>query len=396
MGLSIPQKTVSSDDSFTAQMGPVAMRVSGRHIVTDWMRDIFRPVATDRNPDLEFILSAGKGTPGGAAASDLAIGNGESSVSRDTLEYRMPRYAVHFASQPDRLTVRVRQRKQNRPLWLESLADPDEAWKMWSASGASLNIHVLKDFAYQIMPVGLQCRLLRHGATQIHSSTLEMDGRAVIFPAWGGVGKSTIATRCMLHGTARFMADDYTIVDSQGQAYLHLLPIHVYAYHMQQDALLQQRIIESLSPMNRFSRHVGQLLRPKRVRRWVSPTDLFGEKRLARQAKLEQVVLMFRGDRQEFLWEDVGPEPIAEACASILLSEIKHLGEAAALANSGWETSFFPTVEQLYRQIVEICTGAFSGTKCSRMIVPRQTNGDQLMAFMRRHCRLVNDALVEV
>ncbi len=394
VGLLISRKTASSGDAFTAQMGPVAMRISGDHIVTRWAREIYQPLETNQAPDLEFALSLDK--PGTADAharlSDLTIGDGVSSVGGDTLAYRMPRYAVQFASEPDRLTVQVRQRK-HRPLWLESLADPDEAWKMWSASGASLNIHVLKDFAYLIMPVGLQCRLLRHRATLVHSSTLEMDGRAIIFPAWGGVGKSTIATRCMLHGQARFIADDYTIIDSQGQAYLNLLPIHVYAYHMQQDALLKQRIIDHLPPMNRFSRHVGNALRPKRVRRWVNPTDLFGADRLAKQAKLEQVVLMFRSDRSEFLWEDVAPERIAEACASILLAEIKPLGEASSLANSGWESSFFPSADQLYQQVVEICSQAFSGAKCSRLIVPRKTNGDQLMEFMQSHCRLVNEAM---
>ncbi len=55
--------------------------------------------------------------------------------------------------------VEIFQRDQ-RHVCVKSLIDPDETWKMWLTHGASLNMKLLKDFAYSIFPSVLQCYLI--------------------------------------------------------------------------------------------------------------------------------------------------------------------------------------------------------------------------------------------
>ena len=68
----------------------------------------------------------------------------------------------------------------------------------------------------------------------------------MLLPAWGGAGKSTVVARYVLHGRGRFLADDDTVITEDGLAHLHLLPVHVYVHHVQQDPLLRQRLLAVL------------------------------------------------------------------------------------------------------------------------------------------------------
>jgi hypothetical protein len=263
---------------------------------------------------------------------------------------------------------------------------------MWLSHGASLQVHLLKDFAYSVMPPALQCALLRLGGSLIHASALELDGKAVLLPAWGGVGKSTIATRCLLHGRARFLADDHAIIDQQGLAHLHPLPIHVYTYHMRQDAVLRERVLASLPPGNRCQWRLAAVVKPKRAVRWVPPEKLFGADRLAPKAELGEVIVMFRGDRSEFLWEKITPAQAAVPCAAIMVREIAPFLPLLALAGAGWEDPMFPTIDQAYRLVRETYTRAFAHATCARLLVPRGADGDALMNFLRRMSPMLDAA----
>src|SRR5690606_17818378 len=128
--------------------------------------------------------------------------------------------------------------------------------------------------------------------------------------------------------------------------HLHLLPIHVYAYHAQQDPRIADRVRAMCTAGNRLAWHVGARLRPSNLVRWIAPQSLFGLDRLAHAAEVDQVIVMFRGDVDEFRWEPITPAEAARPCAAVIAEEINHLNERLALASAGWADPFLPNPAQ--------------------------------------------------
>ena len=128
-----------------------------------------------------------------------------------------------------------------------------------------------------------------------------MDGKGVLLPAWGGVGKSTIMSRAVLHGRAKFLTDDHAIIDATGQMYLHTLPIHTYVYHLEQDAELRTRVLSSLTGMNRLQWHIGKTIKPKKAVRWVK-REIFLERANWQLRRELHVLLSCSGGKRRTLF----------------------------------------------------------------------------------------------
>ncbi|MAE61525.1 MAG: hypothetical protein CMJ49_09240 [Planctomycetaceae bacterium] len=255
-------------------------------------------------------------------------------------------------------------------------------------------MHGLKDFAYNTSALPLTCALLDKGASLIHAGAISVDGQGVLMPAWGGVGKSLLVSQSVLHGRAKFLADDHAVIDRQGDLHLHLLPIHIYKYHTS-DAVLAQRLLGSLGAGDRLNWRVGCRLRPRRAVRWVAPQTLYTEARLERTARLNQVVLMFRGDHSDFVWEEVDPESGARCCAGVLFDEIRQMAERLALGAAGWERGPLPQLHDAYAGVIDVLTGAFGHAAVHRTLIPRGAAAGDVVAFVRKSCPLIDQAFDE-
>ena len=65
----------------------------------------------------------------------------------------------------------------------------------------------------------IQTLLLKKNCSFVHSAGVELDGRCIIFPAIGGVGKTILMSALRDRGDFKFFGDDYSIVSSQGEMY---------------------------------------------------------------------------------------------------------------------------------------------------------------------------------
>ncbi len=368
--------------AFTFNLGPLPMRIEGDHPVTRWAMRVYAPLATNAAPQLIFRFVA-----------DLpplpadAVGDADVQVAPGEMRFRERRYDIRISG-GDPLLVELRQRDR-RPLWLRSLADPEAAYKMWLSHGASLDTHLLKEFAYTIAPLAIHAALLRRDAALIHAGCIAVGDRAVLLPAWGGVGKSTIVSRAVLHGSARFLADDHAVIDAAGLVHPHLLPMHIYHYHTTQDAVLRQRVLAACSPGNRAQWQLASLLRRKRVVRWVSPTDVFGQAKLASPARIEQVILMFRGESRDFSWQEIDPAEAARPCTGVIFEEVNAMPARLALAGAGWASTVLPDLGDAVTHTRNLYTAAFQNARCAKLLVPRGAPPAALLDFLRPRCPLL-------
>ena len=370
----------------TFKIGVLVIRIEGEHLVTQWAQDVFSILKCSEEPELVFrfvdqpVLLRG----------EKAVGDGHTFVGDRILSYRERHYDVRITGGSP-VIVEVFQRDR-RNVYVKSLIDLDEMWKMWLSHGTSLDMKLLKDFAYSIFLSFLQCSLLDRNAALIHASGFSVDGKGVLLPAWGGVGKSTIMSRAVLHGKAKFLTDDHAVIDADGQMYLHTLPIHAYVYHLEQDKELKKRVLSNFSGLNRLQWHIGKAIRPKKTVRWVNPKIIFEESKMAASAKIACVIVLFRGKTSEFIWESCSPEDAAIPCAGIIMSEIKTFPERIARADAGWHKSLFPSLGDMHRLLLNIYSHAFSQADCARLMIPTEADGNTLVDYLRTKCPLIESA----
>ena len=374
-------------DSITFQLGPATVRVEGDHFITRWAMRTYQALACEDEPAVTFSLVDHPVHISGPET----VGDSKNKVGPGRMFCRLRHFDVRILSRDDRLQIDLFPRDR-RGLFVRSLVDPEEAWKMWLSHGSSLNTHLLKAFAYEVFPFVVQCALLRRRAAFVHAAGFELDGRGVLMPAWGGVGKSTAVAHAVLHGRARFVADDHTVIDADGGMHLHMLPIHAYAYHARQDPLVRQRLMAAFGRGNRLQWRFANVVRRKRAVRWVSPKDMFGPDNLARHAKIEQVVVMFRSDRDDFVWEPISAADAARPCTAVILEEVNDFCDRLALAGAGWAGSNLPGLAEACASITETYEAAFSQAECARLLVPRRAGGEDLTTYLEQRVPLMAEA----
>jgi hypothetical protein len=81
------------------------------------------------------------------------------------------------------------------------------------------------------IPFLLQSLLLLQNKTFVHAAAISLDDRGILFPAFGGVGKTSLVARAAKEESAKILADDMVIVTEQGMLEPYLRPFALYEYH---------------------------------------------------------------------------------------------------------------------------------------------------------------------
>lgn len=81
------------------------------------------------------------------------------------------------------------------------------------------------------VPLLIQLVLLRRGGTFVHSAGVSIGGGAIVFPAFGGVGKTLLISHLMRQDGVKLLGDDLVIVSESGEAEAYPRPLCFYDYH---------------------------------------------------------------------------------------------------------------------------------------------------------------------
>lgn len=378
--------------SIRFRLGNVKIKIEGDHQITHWASNIYKPLFCSDKGDNNLIFSFVEQPL--HPCSEGAVGDEKTAIGNRVVSYR-GRHFDFCINESEPIKVDIFQRDRRSLLITGLLKEPEEAWKMWLTHGASLNMRLFKDFAYSIFPLATQYALLKCSNSLIHASGFSVEGRGVLLPAWGGVGKSMLVSRAVLHGVAKFIADDYAVIDKKGMMYLNMLPIHIYAYHLEQDKKLEKRIFEQWTRVDRIQWLLSKIFRAHKAVRWISPEVIFGRENLALSAPIEHVIVLYRGKTQDFVWEPCSAEEAARPCVGIIMSEIKDFSARIARAEAGWHQSLLFSLRDIHKLIFDIYVSAFSNAACARLLIPKNATGDALVAYLRNKCSLIDRAFMK-
>lgn len=159
--------------------------------------------------------------------------------------------------------------------------------------------------------VASQLALLRTGRALVHSAGVAKDDIAVVFPSWGGVGKTGLVTRLVRERGWELLGDDLVILDRSRNCYGFQKPMVLYPYHRPlfpevfgsgrgpvapvaaNRALTKAAIM--IKPLLRPFPSLLQLARrhnPQSVR--IKPSAVFGMDKLKVKARLRAVLFLER------------------------------------------------------------------------------------------------------
>jgi len=276
-------------------------------------------------------------------------------------------YDLMMREKPVRVLISPREKRA----WKQALVSLRKGWRYYHTHGQGAYLHYVKRFVFYVYMPWVQMMLLQKGASFCHSSAIVRDGKGILFPAWGGVGKTGIMSLYLDQGW-QFLSDDFCILDRQGGMYLHPMPMHVYKFHEIQCESLAQRMLAGVTPQERFLwKLCSGWKKPDKLVRWVSPEKVFGEDKLARQAQLSMIVQLQRcGDCRQIEIHPCPEEEAARSLTNILLDEINNIVEVSMFTHSCMESDLVPNLSDLYQTIRDTYHSAFAGKPCYRVSIP--------------------------
>src|SRR5690625_3065323 len=156
----------------------------------------------------------------------------------------------------------------------------------------------------------IQLALMKVDSVLIHGAAVAKDGKAILFPSWGGVGKTAILNDFAKKYNYKIIGDDLFILTLDGTIYSFLKPMVLYPYHKNLFPEVFKKS-PSLIPttmtgfMSKMVPKVKKLLSPFPVLmnfarnhnpqvKWALPSEVFGKDKIIYKTKVQSVYWLER------------------------------------------------------------------------------------------------------
>ncbi|MGO3184236.1 MAG: hypothetical protein ACTIJ9_15525 [Aequorivita sp.] len=158
----------------------------------------------------------------------------------------------------------------------------------------------------------LQIALLKRDAVLIHGAAVSKEGKATLFPSWGGVGKTAILNDFVKKYDYKVIGDDLLILNSSGEVFSFPKPMVLYPYHKKlfpeifdkspslipsgltkQVSRIVPKVKKMLSPfprlMNFARNHNPQV-------KWALPSEVFGSENIENKTVVKNIFWLERSN----------------------------------------------------------------------------------------------------
>jgi hypothetical protein len=363
-------------------VGNIRVAFDGDSTASRVLQETLRPIGSDDAsiPELRFRFV--DCLPGMAGRDHAHIGRVH--VGERHIQMHESLWHYDISRENDTLNVLAAPRPEG-PLQ-SRFRDLKKSWRYLHRYGRRSYLHRVRAFCFSGYVPMVQLALLNHGATFCHSSAIERDGQVVLFPASGGVGKTSLMSHYVERGW-NFLADDLCALDARGRAAIHPLPMHIYKLHEIMAGGLVRKMLERSARWDRWLwKLCGLVKKSDEMVRWVKPGQIFGEQRLSRGG---QVVKVFRLHRCQhagaFRHDEVQPTEVAAGIASNLFEEIPLPPRLATAVGSSFPLDFVPELGPMYDQIRRTCTAGLANAACYAITIPERANAADVDAYLCRH-----------
>ena len=178
--------------------------------------------------------------------------------------------------------------------------------------------------------------LLKKGYSLIHAAAVKYGGKNYLFPAFGGVGKTTTIAS-MLFDKGQLFGDDMVIIKNQ-EILSYPMDFSVYPYHLNilriKDAKIKHQFRKTRTLDNITNKLVNHNFKAIKLLLLilnslktpcfnVAPKKIFGENCIKERGEIDEIYYLCRieNGRLEITFEKIESNKLVEICANVLLQE---------------------------------------------------------------------------
>lgn len=248
--------------------------------------------------------------------------------------------------------------------------------------------NLAKNFLYNIFDYLTHIKLLNTGGAFVHASSIVKDNNAIIFPARGGVGKTSTLTKLIYEKGWRFLGDDLTIISKDGTVYLNPKYIQVYPYNLMQTPLLKEKLMRNRSILDRLNWTLYKMKRGlKGVRRRASPESLFSKDYIGEKGRISKAFFLVNHSRDEIIITKISSEDIALQCANIIIDELCPFSSYSLTMHSICSSAPIPTIIEVFEKSKANYERIFSKIDCYLIYLPKKYNHNKLVSTISKKTR---------
>lgn len=207
----------------------------------------------------------------------------------------------------------------------------------------------------------------------VHASALaNRAGDVTLIGGTGGVGKTSLMLELCLHGDFDFLADDISFIGEDGWVHPNLAYPKIYAYNLEDNPELAQRVLRGRSFSDRLHWSVHRRRGAQFVRRRLAPDRLFGSFSTS-GGRLSRYIVLVREDRPNVTIHQMDAESAAAVSVSVMPPEYSHFynhlsWHAYHRRLSGKEPSIMPSA--VHERWNRLLRSVFEDVQCYMVKVP--------------------------
>jgi len=245
----------------------------------------------------------------------------------------------------------------------------------------------------------LQLLLLRQGKSFIHGAGVEINGQGIVFPAYGGTGKTILISELRKLQNCKFFGDDYVIVDQNSQMYAYPSDFSIYPYHLttfselkssEFSRFLFKRKIFNLyylckKVINFIWRRLSSTGTPL-LSGWnadyvkVPAVKLIGKHNIGQKTRLTTAVFLSRYNGNEIREEEMSLDQLTKLTDGILWQESQHaLSYLMSLASCG-----LVSISDITNTQYKILKNCFAPLKLFRIFIPKGLSAEAYVQYMTK------------
>ncbi|MBM2834108.1 MAG: hypothetical protein HW406_1269 [Candidatus Brocadiaceae bacterium] len=246
-----------------------------------------------------------------------------------------------------------------------------------------------KNFMYNIFDFIMELKFLAsgtQGSSFIHASSIEKDGKAVLFVAAGGVGKTSIMLQILKKAGWRYLSDDLSIIDSDGRVYFNPKYIQIYPYNVNNDPELYNLLMNGRGIIDKLNWYYRKYrYGESSVRRRVDPRIFFGREKVSNSASINKVINMVRTGVKDFEMDEINPHAVSNIASEILSFEINPFFKYSCLCNGGGTDSPFPKIEEVKERARQRFQEILKNIPCYQLRVPLKATPSDLYEYIDKN-----------
>ncbi len=360
-------------------LGNTNIAIIGESAVAENLKKLLQSIHTE-DPNTDLIFEFVDELPSWSGLTHIALDNYSIADDRFRVTEKLFCYELHVREKPVRALITTRKtdilRKTQKVI--------NKSWRYFHTHGGRAYLHHLKRFVFYVYMPLAELLLLKNQSSFAHCSAVEKAGQAVLFPAWGGVGKTGVMSRYIDDGW-KFLSDDSCIIADDGTIHIHPLPMHIYKYHEVQSGELVKKMSSQFNTFDKFLwRFMGQVKKPDKLVRWIGADKVFGKENISTRGTISTVIHMHKHIQCDtFKLKQTMPQEVAALMANTILNEINNLANTSIVVHSSQPIDLIPDIAELHRRIINIYSRAFKKASCYTIAIPIKATAEDIYSFIR-------------